>query len=198
MNRLKLLAVGLMAIALYVGASAAQADAHSHAFIAGKIAKGAPIELQHWAKLIGQWSTTEEGLRADGSGFDPSKGADWDFFWAFDGWGIQDNYTSPAASEAIEDESKRQRGVNLRIYDPKAKRWVMTWLTPGSTTPSNFTATSDDQTIVMTNDVLNPQGYHTRITFFDMADDSFDWKLEWSKDEESWREVYRIHGSRKP
>ena len=46
-------------------------------------------------------------------------------------------------------------------------------------------------------DAANPQGFFGRITFFDMTDDSFDWKLEWSKDKEQWQEVYRIHGTRK-
>ena len=166
-------------------------------FSASGPAQGAPAQLAHWAGLIGRWSTREEGLRADGSGWDPSKGADWDFFWTFDGWGIQDNYTSPPKSEAVEDESKRQRGTNLRIYDPTQKQWVMTWLTPGSKQPQSFTASSDGHTIVMLGDQPNPQGYHTRITFFDIAADSFEWKLEWSKDQQQWREVYRIHGTRK-
>lgn len=166
-------------------------------FIPGEMAAGAPPELQHWGQLVGRWSTTEEGLRQDGTGWDPSKGADWDFFWAFDGWGIQDNYTSPPTSQELDDESTRQRGINLRIYDPAAKQWVLTWLTPGSTKPNNFTATSTADEIVMRGNALNPQGFHSRITFFDMTDTTFEWKLEWSKDEENWTEVYRIHGKKK-
>lgn len=160
-------------------------------------AEGAPPELAHFAKLIGDWSTTEEGLAPDGSSWAPSKGADWNFRWSFDGWGIADDYTSPPMSESVEDESKRQRGTNLRIYNPTSGQWVMTWLTPGSATPQNFTATSTDGKIVMSNDALNPQGHWGRITFFEMTGDTFDWKLEWSKDKESWFEVYRIHGERK-
>lgn len=166
-------------------------------FSPGTMSEGAPPELQHWGQLVGRWSTTEEGLRPDGSGWDPSKGADWDFFWAFDGWGIQDNYTSPPLSEALDDESTRQRGVNLRIYDPSNKQWILTWLTVASTKPQNFTATSTADEIVMSAAELNPQGFHTRVTFFAMTETSFEWKLEWSKDQESWTEVYRIHGTKK-
>jgi len=160
-------------------------------------AVGAPPELAHFKNLIGEWSTTEEGLAPDGSNWAPSKGADWHFRWAFDGWGIADDYTSPPMSETVEDETKRQRGINLRIYNPTTEQWVMTWLTPGSATPQNFTATSTDDEIVMLNVALNPQGYWGRITFFDMTGDTFDWKLEWSQDKESWFEVYRIRGLRK-
>ncbi len=165
---------------------------------AGGMSSKAPPEVAHFAKMIGSWSTTEEGLKPDGSGWQPSKGADWDFHWDYDGWGIRDYYVSPPASEKVEDESKRQRGTNLRIYNPTTKQWVMTWLTVQSTTPASFTATSTPDEIVMLSDIANPQGFFGRITFFDMQEDSFEWKLEWSKDKESWMEVYKIHGKRKP
>lgn len=164
---------------------------------AAGIADGAPPELAHWETMIGEWSTTEEGLKPDGSAWEPSKGADWNFYWSFDGWGIRDDYTSPPMSEAVEDESKRQRGTNLRIYNPEKKQWVMTWLTIASQEPATFTAISTDDEIVMLSTVANPQGFWGRITFFDMTEDSFEWKLEWSKDKESWFEVYRIHGTKK-
>lgn len=167
-------------------------------FNPGEMAEGAPAELQHWGKMAGRWSTTEEGLKPDGLGWQASTGADWDFFWAFDGWGIQDNYTSPPVSEPLEDESSRQRGINLRIYNPLEKKWVLTWLTTASKKPMNLTAASNDTEIVMLRDDKDPKGNYSRIKFFDITDNTFEWKLEWSADRESWREVYRIHGTRKP
>ncbi|MEM7359663.1 MAG: hypothetical protein AAF431_11245 [Pseudomonadota bacterium] len=166
-------------------------------FRAGSMAEGAPPELQHWGKLVGQWTTTEESLKRDGSGWQSSKGADWDFFWAYDGWGIQDNYTSPSMSYELEDESTRVRGTNLRIYNTKEKKWILTWLTPTSTEPNSFTALSTDEEVVMLNEKPNAQGNYSRITFFDMTEETFEWKLEWSKDQENWLEVYRIHGRKK-
>lgn len=160
------------------------------------IAEGAPAELSHWAKLIGNWSTTEERLAPDGSEWLSSKSADWSFEWSFDGWGVRDNYTSPPMSMAVDDESKRQRGTNLRIFNTETQQWVMTWLTISATEPVSFTATSTDDEIVMLSDVANPRGFFGRITFFDMTGTSFEWKLEWSRDKEQWTEVYRIHGSR--
>lgn len=171
--------------------------ASAETFHAGQIAEGAPQQLQHWGQMVGQWSTSEEDLKPDGSGWQKSNGADWDFFWAFDGWGIQDNYTSPPQSEAIEDESKRQRGVNLRIYNPKDEQWVLTWLTPGLSKPQNYSATSTEEKIIMLSDEPDAKSNHHRVTFFDITDNSFEWKLEWSKDKEKWLEVYRIHGVKK-
>ena len=166
-------------------------------FQPGKMAEGAPPELMHWGKLVGQWTTIEETLKPDGSGWAEAGGADWDLFWAFDGWGIQDNYTSPSKGTPLEDESKRQRGTNLRIYNPTEKKWILTWLTTTSSAPAFYTAKSNDEQIVMLSDVAGPKGNFSRITFFDMNDRKFEWKLEWSKDKESWLEVYRIHGSKK-
>ena len=106
---------------------------------AGAMADGAPPELMHWRKLVGRWSTAEEALKPDGSEWVPSIGADWNFYWSFDGWGIQDDYTSPPADVFLDDESTRQRGINLRIFNPTEKKWIMTWLTPASTQPLTFT-----------------------------------------------------------
>lgn len=166
-------------------------------FNPGTMANGAPAELQHWGKLVGQWAVKGESLKRDGTGWETSGDADWDFFWAFNGWGIQDNYTSPPLSQALEDESNRQHGINLRIYNPETKQWVLTWLTTKSSKPSNFTATSTDSEVVMMSTEKDARGNHNRITFFDMTDSSFEWKLEWSQDEKSWLEVARIHGKRK-
>ncbi len=166
-------------------------------FDPGEMAEGAPPELQHWGKLVGQWSTEGESLKRDGSGWEHSGSADWDFFWAFNGWGIQDNYTSPPLSEKLEDESTRQHGINLRIYNPDTKQWVLTWLTTRSPVPSNFTAVSSDDSVVMMRDDKDANGNYRRITFFDMTENSFEWKMEWSQDKESWLEVARIHGKRK-
>ena len=161
-------------------------------------ANDAVPQLQHWRKMIGQWSTAEETLSVDGSGWQPGKGADWDFLWAFGGWGIQDNYTSPPLHEPLADEGTRQRGINLRIYNPKEGKWIMTWLTTASTKPQTFTARSSDEEIVMLAESKTPTGFYSRITFFDMQRTSFEWKLEYSKDQKKWNEVYRIHGTRKP
>jgi hypothetical protein len=192
-----LLLIALASVAISPSTTAATIETNEVHFYPGTIAEGAPAELMHWGKLVGQWSTVEERFKTDGSGWEASKSADWDFFWAFNGWGIQDNYTSPPLSVAVPDESARQRGINLRIYDPEEKRWVLTWLTVKSSKPATFTAISSDEKIVMLADDPNPQGFYGRVTFFDITATTFEWKLEWSKDQQQWQEVYRIHGSRK-
>ena len=164
---------------------------------AGGMASDAPPEVAHFGKMVGSWSTSSESLKPDGSGWLPSKRADWHFHWDFDGYGIRDYYVSPPAAQKLDDESKRTRGINLRVYNAEEKKWVMTWLTVAALPPSGFTATSTDESIVMLSDKPGPGGFHSRITFFDIKDSSFEWKLERSKDQDQWLEVFRIHGTRK-
>jgi hypothetical protein len=170
---------------------------YANKFEPGTMAEGAPPELMHWGKIVGQWACEEEGLKPDGSSWQPAGNSDWDFFWAYNGWGIQDNYTSPSLGQAMEDESKRQRGINLRIYNPAENKWVLTWLTTASKKPTAISALSTNKEVVMLADQPNAQGQHTRYTFFDMTDTTFEWKMELSPDQDSWQEVYRIHATKK-
>ena len=74
----------------------------------------------------------------------------------------------------------------------------MAWMAKEGQSINVFTAKSDDEHIVMLAKQKNLQGYFSRITFFAMQADSFEWKMEWSTDGLSnWFEVHRIHGTRK-
>jgi hypothetical protein len=173
------------------------ASAETPASVTGKYNKEAPPELMHWGKMIGQWRTSEEGLKPDGSGWQPSKGADWNFYWALDGWSIRDEYFSPPLSEAVDAPENRQMGTNIRVYNKDKKQWQMAWVTKQARTVDVYTAVSTERNIVMLSDGKLPSGKHSRITFFEITNDSFEWKLEWSDDgQTNWLEVYRIHGKK--
>ena len=156
----------------------------------------AAARASDWDKFLGCWTTSEESLTTDGSTWEPARPAEWRFERSFDGLGIMDTYTSPPPSISVQDELSRQRGINLRIFDPNKGHWVATWLTTASTVPVNFIATPSAETMVMEATTANPQGLHNRITFFDVTKDSFEWKLELSRDRREWTEAYRIHGKR--
>jgi len=60
-----------------------------------------------------------------------------------------------------------------------------------------YSAESNNKQIVMLSKQKTLQGKYARITFFDLQEDSFEWKLECSNDSKSnWLEVHRIHGKR--
>lgn len=158
----------------------------------------APEQLTHWNKIIGSWSTQEESLKRDGSGWAPSTGALWNFYWALDGWAIRDEYFSPPPDTKMEDPTKRQIGTNIRVFNKSKNEWIMAWLTKAGQRVDVYTAKSDGKTIVMYTPPLTKGAQHRRITFFDMRQNSFEWKMEFSKDgKTNWLEVHRIHGKRR-
>ncbi len=164
----------------------------------GHMAEQAPPQLMHLGKLAGHWYLTEQAPNADGSGWAVQQNAEWTFRWGLGGWSIVDDYVAPSFETVLEDETKRQRGTNLRTYHVADDKWVMTWLTTTSKIPQGFTAISDDETVTMLSDIPYINKSYVRITFFDMTDNTFDWKMELSKDgKEGWSEVYRIHGDKK-
>jgi hypothetical protein len=162
-----------------------------------KFNPNAPVELSHWNKMLGSWITSEESLQANGSEWKEAGSAEWHFYSAMNGWAVRDEYFSPPLSVAVEQSTMRQVGTNLRVFDKEKQQWLMAWITKAGKAVALFSAVSDSDQIVMLSQQKTPQGYHARITFFDMQQDSFEWKLEWSKDGNSkWFEVHRIHGKR--
>jgi len=159
--------------------------------------ENAPAELSHLKNMIGEWAIEDSILQADGS-WAPGPGADWDFYYTLDGYAFEDIWVQPPRAVSVEDETKRTVGVNIRKYDPVAEKWVMAWLTKGPGVVQTFSATSNEDELVMVEDEVNAQGYIRRITFYNMTGDTFDWRMEASTDEgETWAEAYRIKGTKK-
>lgn len=153
----------------------------------------APAQLDAMAPLIGEWAITTETRQQDGS-WQESGWAQWNFYFILEGHAIQDDWL--AGDPPIGDPPMLQRGTNIRIYDPAEDRWEMAWIANSARSLSTYMATNEpDGSVVMTSHWGVPN--MRRITFFDMQEDSFEWKLELSNDEgETWLEVFRIHGSR--
>jgi hypothetical protein len=158
----------------------------------------APTELQHFKSLLGRWRTSEESLKPDGSGWVERPAADWNFYLAMNGWAIRDEYFSPSLDQALANEQSRIIGTNIRVFDPEKGKWHMEWLNKNGTVSNSFSAQSDENKIVMLSLEPNSGGYISRITFFELRHDTFEWKVEWSKDGATgWFEVGRIHGKRR-
>lgn len=152
----------------------------------------APPETAQLATLLGDWAITDWSLQQDGT-WAEAGGAEWHWYTILDGTAIQDDWISPALDQP-EPEAGRQFGTNIRIYNPAEQRWEMAWASSNGKKVDTFVATVSDGQLVMTG-VFG--GRQSRITFFDMTEDSFDWKLEFQNaQDESWLEVYRIHGDR--
>jgi hypothetical protein len=154
----------------------------------------APKETQQFASLMGNWRITDSSLNKDGKWIAGS-GADWNWYTILNGHAIQDDWIQPPLSKKV-PVGKRQFGTNIRIYNPKEKRWEMAWASNAGKKIDTFKAKASEGRVVMRGLYA---GNETRITFFNMKPKTFDWKMEVQSktDKTKWKEVYRIHGEKK-
>lgn len=154
----------------------------------------ASVETKQYAPLLGNWEITDSSLDKEGK-WQTGSGADWNWYTILNGQAIQDDWIQPSLDKKIE-AGKRQYGTNIRIYNPEKGKWDQIWTSSGSKKFDQFTAIKKDGTIVMRGFYA---GNESRITFFNIKTNSFDWKMEFQSkvDKSKWKEVYRIHGKRK-
>ena len=199
MKTVRMLSTSIALLCLTIGIGKAAASGSVDGLVSEEMNAIAVPETGHMSRLIGEWSMTSETRQEDGS-WSASEGqiADWNFFYTLDGQAIQDVWVAPPRAVEVEDATKRQIGSNIRIYWPEKKQWEMVWVAPRWGYVMSFTATSDDEKVVMLTKEKTPQGHDQRITFFNMTGDTFDWEMERSDDNgETWNAVFRLHGARK-
>jgi hypothetical protein len=149
------------------------------------------IENSLFNSLIGNWRIEDETLSANGQWL-AGQGADWNWYKILDGNAIQDDWIAPSMSTKVE-KGKRQFGTNIRIYNPEKGLWEMAWIASTGKKLDTFTAVEDSEKIVMSGFYA---GADSKITFFNINNKSFEWKLELQQADKSWLEVYRIKGSK--
>ena len=161
-------------------------------FEIGKLNSEAPPETKFLGQLAGSWNAEQTIIGKDGTWEDGRKSkAIWRWYYILDGHAIQDDWIS------IDSLNRRKAvGTNIRIYNSEDKLWYMAWIDKTHRRLATFTATNDSGNIVM--DGTNSNGRHIHNTFYNIKQDTFDWKQEWTFDKgESWVEVARIHCVRK-
>lgn len=158
--------------------------------------EGAPEQLSHFAPLVGRWKIEDWSKDKEGNWVE-STGAEWDFWYALDGWAVQDLWVKPGYNVEVDDPTKRIIGTNVRVWDTKAEKWMMSWIHTAPGAPQTWTATSTPEEIDME---FTPQGAEEsvrRIKFFNMSGDHFDWMMYVRGEDGEWAEGYKIRGTRK-
>ncbi len=155
--------------------------------------KTAPAETSQFGQLVGNWAITDSGIDKDGN-WKAGNGADWNFYWILNGTAIQDDWIAPSLDKPA-PEKGRQFGTNIRIYNPKMKRWDTAWASNTGAKIDIFSATTINGALVMQGHYY---GKETKISFYNISTNHFSWKMEQQdKDTKQWSEVYRIEGTRK-
>lgn len=132
------------------------APSPAHPF--GRPHPDAPPELEQFAFMIGEFDCIDEIRQADGSIM--RFAAIWNARYFLNGFGIQDEYWTP-----------RFFTSNLRIFDPAAGKWKVTFFRMPGYQSGVWEGVEEDDRMVMRQGTTSGPG----LTFHNISDDGFDW-----------------------
>ncbi len=162
----------------------------------GVLNEKAAKQTEQLGHLAGVWECELKIRNQDGNWPDTSRKADWIWYYILDGYAIQDDWIVPPLDADTALAGNSFLGTNIRIYNEKENNWEMAWFDNNSQQVQTFKATYEDNSIIMIG--KDAQNNLNRITFYNMTDKTFDWKMESSNNEgETWAEVVKIKGRRK-
>ncbi|MGX1927984.1 hypothetical protein [Flagellimonas sp. 2504JD4-2] len=141
---------------------------------------GLSSEKPDFTNLIGDWNCVVSNLDKEGNWKEAK--AKWQWRTILDGKAIQDYWESPTL-----------KGTNIRTFNPKTGNWMNAWMDDKSNTISEvWTAnTTEDGTIVMTDEKRSFE-----IHFYNIKQDSFDWKWDVRQEDGSFKTISKIKGNR--
>lgn len=152
---------------------------HPDSLAHGQAHPDAPEELSEFAFMVGEFDTKEEIRNGDGS-WRKSR-ATWNASYFLSGFGIRDYYWN---------QKERFATANIRVYDPAADRWYVTFFSmPGNSFSSWEGGMVGDKMVMRPRGSRGPNG--SRLTFFNINDEGYDWVSESVRGEtvtQSWRE----------
>lgn len=137
--------------------STSYAPSPAHPF--GRPHPDAPKELEQFAFMVGEFDCIDEIRQPDGSML--RFRAIWNARYFLNGHGIQDEYWTPTFYTS-----------NIRIYDPKTKRWNVTFFRmPGYQSGVWHGQKEGDKLVMRQGDKTSGPG----LTFHNITADGFDW-----------------------
>ena len=161
----------------------------------------APLETLQFGQLAGLWSV-ETHAYSNGQWY-----SGWPALWAFkyilDGYGIQDLWFTEQQnlSPPLAHLQRDYIGTNIRVYDPNAEQWMVTWCTnQGDQLQSDpchsLHAKLKHRVIEMRPNEQDEDRYR-RVLFQDIADSTFTWVSEISVDQgKTWQPRLRLEAMR--
>ena len=155
----------------------------------------APRETKMLSQLFGVWDAYQVKRNRDGTWASDTTRSEWRWYSILDGHAIQDDWIKFEATNGSA-QTPQVVGTNIRIYNSSENQWHMAWIDKTNRRLAIFTARNKNNTVIMSG--KNAQGRQIRNTFFNLSEDEFDWKQEWTFDGgKTWVEVSKIHCKRK-
>jgi hypothetical protein len=139
-------------------------------------------ELMLFGQFVGAWEfdgslQRDDGTRAEFSG-------EWHFAWALDGLAIQDILICPSPADHRDGEPWLEYGTTIRFYDPVARRWEITWITPVQRAVRRLSGGAVGDGIVL--EGSDADETRLRWSFNDITQSTFVWRGEVARDGD-WR-----------
>ncbi len=156
----------------------------------GRMNPNAPKQIEEYGQLVGKWDVTIS--QPDSTNTWVESNATWVFKYILDGHAIQDYWINPS-SASLQEGQNQFLGTNIRIYNPQLKLWQCSWLENQTHNMAGIWQSfmNDDDEIVLKDSTDTWQ-----ITFFNIAEQSFDWRWDVKQQDGSMSSISKIKATR--
>ena len=147
---------------------------------------GLAREMTLYDRVLGDWSLEAIDHEADGTR--RTAAGEVHFAWVLEGRAIQDVWIVPRRELRHPDLPRlgNRYGTTLRVYDPEAGVWRVTWINPVTGVVNQLVGRQQGDDIVQ--EGTRPDGALVRWSFCEITASSFHWKGESSPDGgRTWR-----------
>ena len=138
-------------------------------------------QMMLYGQFLGSWDgrlayRDSEGVRRETT-------AEVHFDWALEGRAVQDVWIAPARGTA---GPQLMYGTTVRVFDPRADLWHITWIDPVRQVYNSMTGRAVGRDIVQ--EYRTADGLRVQWMFTEITPDSFHWSArEAQGDSEDWR-----------
>jgi hypothetical protein len=141
-------------------------------------------QMMLYGQFVGSWDGTVIVYRPDGERFEST--AEVHFGWALAGRAVQDVWIVPSRTGRKAGEADRMYGTTLRVYDPTADNWRITFIDPVRQSFDTMIGRAIGKDIVQ--EYRDAEGQRIQWCFTEITRDSFHWIRRESTDEgASWK-----------
>jgi hypothetical protein len=142
-------------------------------------------QAETYGRMIGSW----QGEMVDhfSSSTPQTRSVEAHFDWVLEGRAVQDVWITPARTERASSAKRTVDwyGATLRVYDPKAELWRVTWHDPASGQRIELEGRAQGNDVVQ---LGIRAGRLIRWTFSEIRNDSFKWQGHALEDDgNTWR-----------
>jgi hypothetical protein len=150
-----------------------------------------PEEIKQYGQFVGEWDCEVSNLQKDGTWL--SSQALWQFEYILGGTAIQDFWTNPSTNK---DSTLNETllGTNIRTFNPKDEKWQCVWLeNRGRAIAGIWQSHQDDNKNIL----LYDETENWLIIFYNITENSFDWKWDFKQPDGSMKTMSKMKASKR-